>query len=49
MPSPVVKLTYFEGRARAAPIRMLLIIGDIPFENVMLKQEEWEKIKSSKY
>jgi len=48
MPSPKIKLTYFEGRARAAPIRMLLMIGELPFENVMLKQEEFEKIKPSK-
>jgi len=47
MSSPNVKLTYLDGRSRAAPIRILLIIGDVPFENVMLKFEEFLEVKPS--
>jgi len=50
MPGPKVKLSYFYGRGRAQPIRMLLSIGNVTYENEMRKfDEEWKKVKPSKF
>jgi len=49
MAAPKVKLTYLLGRGRAEPLRMLMSIGNIPYEEELLKyEEEFKKIKSSK-
>ncbi|CAB0005715.1 unnamed protein product [Nesidiocoris tenuis] len=44
---PVYKLTYFDVKALAEPIRMLLTYMGHEFEDVRLSFEEWSKIKSS--
>ncbi len=42
-----MKLTYFDGRGRAEPIRLMLAAGDIKYEDVRIKLDEWPKIKDS--
>jgi glutathione S-transferase len=38
---PKLKLTYFDGAGRAAPIRQALVIGGIAFEDERLSFQEW--------
>jgi glutathione S-transferase len=39
--TPNIKLTYFNVRGRADPIRLLLTDNDIAFEDVTIRMEEW--------
>jgi len=41
----VYKLTYFDIRARAEPIRILLALAKLPYEDVRLKFEDWKEMK----
>ncbi|KAJ3029467.1 UNVERIFIED_CONTAM: hypothetical protein HDU68_012047 [Siphonaria sp. JEL0065] len=44
--TPKLKLTYFDKKARAEPIRLALAINDIPFENECLQtREQWIALK----
>lgn len=42
------KLTYFDYRAMAEPIRFLLSYAGKSFEDVRVTEEEWPEIKKSK-
>ena len=43
-----IKLTYFEFRARAEIIRILLNYGGLPFEDKKIKRDDWPEFKPSK-
>eukprot|EP00834_Sanchytrium_tribonematis_P003642 NODE_147_length_15617_cov_0.576750.p14 type:complete len:209 gc:universal NODE_147_length_15617_cov_0.576750:14487-15113(+) len=43
--SPKLKLTYFDIRGRAEPIRLALQVANIPFEDHRIKKEEWPNLK----
>jgi prostaglandin-H2 D-isomerase / glutathione transferase len=36
-----MKLYYFDGRGRAEAARVILTYGEVPFEEVRFKREEW--------
>lgn len=42
------KLTYFNIKGLAEPIRLLLKYGDIEFEDVRIEKDKWPEIKPSK-
>ena len=44
----IPKLYYFPVYGKAEPIRMILALAKIPFEDVHLNYEEWAKIKLEK-
>ena len=46
--TPKYKLTYFNSRARAEPIRLVLAAAGINYEDVRIKAEDWPKVKQSK-
>ncbi|XP_067008301.2 glutathione S-transferase [Anabrus simplex] len=45
--APKYKLTYFEGRGLAEPIRYILCYGGVQFEDNRIQQADWPKIKPS--
>lgn len=46
---PNYKLTYFNVKALGEPSRLLMSYGNIDFEDVRVSDEEWPKVKPSKY
>lgn len=46
---PTFKLTYFNVKAMAEPIRYLLAYGGQEYEDVRVSDEEWTALKPSKY
>lgn len=44
---PSYKLYYFHVRARAEPTRLIFAQGAVPFEDIRVTGEEWQKLKSS--
>ncbi|KAJ3053569.1 hypothetical protein HK097_003946 [Rhizophlyctis rosea] len=45
--APHLKVTYFNMKARAEPIRLALAIGDIPFEDERLTREQFAELKET--
>ena len=45
MSAPKIKLTYFNGRGRAEPVRWILVQGGVKFEDVRIEQADWAKLK----
>ncbi|GLG96500.1 Putative Per a allergen [Gryllus bimaculatus] len=45
--APKYKLTYFNIRALAEPIRFLFAYGNIEYEDIRIERENWPKVKSS--
>ncbi|RZC36261.1 GST N domain containing protein [Asbolus verrucosus] len=43
--APAYKLTYFNGRGAAEPIRFLFKYGNIDFEDVRVEQDQWPQLK----
>ena len=46
--APKVKLMYFDIRARAEIIRIMLNYGGIEFEDKRVQNADWPKVKPSK-
>lgn len=46
---PKYVFTYFDGRGRGEPGRMLFAVAGVPFEDKRISQEEWPALKSSKH
>lgn len=44
---PTYKLTYFNVKALAEPLRLLLSYGGADFEDVRLEKENWPAVKNS--
>jgi len=42
---PEITVTYFDGRGRAEPTRLALVLGGIDFKDVRIKGEEFMKMK----
>lgn len=42
------KLIYFNIRGRAETIRYILALGEAPYEDFRVQNEEWPKLKPSK-
>ena len=42
------KLTYFNARGIAEPIRYILALAEIPYEDNRIEKEQWPELKSSK-
>lgn len=45
--NPTFKLTYFNIRGLAEPIRFLLAYGGIEYEDNRIEREEWPALKES--
>lgn len=45
--APALKITYFDFKGRAEPIRLALVVGGIEFEDTRLTAEEFQAIKPS--
>lgn len=45
--APQYKLTYFDARGRAEPIRLLFANAGVTYEDVRLTKEQWGSMKSS--
>lgn len=46
---PKYKLIYFNWRGRAEVIRWLFAVANVPYEDVRVSEDEWNKLKPSKY
>lgn len=44
---PHYKITYFNYKALAEPMRFLLAYGNIDFEDVRIEDDDWPALKSS--
>jgi len=42
-----VKLYYFNGRGRGEPVRMLLSLANVKFEDKRITENEWQELKQS--
>jgi hypothetical protein len=42
------KLTYFNMKALAEPIRLILALGGVEYEDVRIERSQWPEIKQSK-
>ncbi len=47
MPSPTLKLTYFDIKGRAESCRLALVLGGVPFEDDRIKHDTWKTMKAS--
>jgi glutathione S-transferase len=45
--APAYKLTYFDSRGLTEASRLLFKYGDIDFEDVRIKREEWPQLKET--
>ncbi|XP_076448242.1 S-crystallin SL11-like [Babylonia areolata] len=45
MPSEQLKFTYFDLRARGEPVRMVLEVAGVPYEDIRLPYETWHQQK----
>lgn len=46
--APAYKLTYFDGRGVAEAARFLFKYGEVEFEDVRVKRDDWPQLKESK-
>lgn len=46
---PSYKLTYFNVQALAEPMRLMFAYAGVDYEDVRFENEDWPKIKPSKY
>jgi hypothetical protein len=47
--APVYKLTYFNVKALAEPIRFLLSYGGVEFEDIRIEKEQWPQLKPCEF
>lgn len=45
MHHPTIKFTYFDKVDRPEPIRLAMMMSDIPFEDNRISQEQWRSLK----
>lgn len=45
--NPKFKLSYFNVKALAEPIRLMFAYGGIDYEDIRISQEEWAVLKPS--
>ena len=45
---PTYKLTYFDVRSHAEPIRMIFALAGVQYEDIRLCDDEWDDLKASK-
>ena len=45
--TPKYKLTYFNVRARAEPIRLMLAAACVKYEDVRINGDDWQKFNPS--
>lgn len=43
------KLTYFDMTGLGEPVRLMLVVAKIPFEDVRLDKRKWDALKPSMY
>ena len=48
IPPAMYKLTYFEARGLAEPIRMIFALAGVKFDDIRLCDDDWEELKASK-
>ena len=50
MAHPKYKLTYFNAKARAEPIRMIFAVAKVPYEDFRFEdREQFARVKTSKF
>ena len=42
---PTYKLTYFNVRSRAEPIRLMFAFAGVEYDDIRVGKEEWAKMK----
>ena len=46
--TPKIKLTYFNGKGRTEPARLILAYAGVDYEDCRIEFEDWPKLKPSK-
>ena len=46
--TPKIKLTYFNGKGRTEPARLILAYAGVDYEDNRIEFEDWPKLKPSK-
>ena len=46
--TPKIKLTYFNGKGRTEPARLILAYAGVDYEDCRIEFQDWPKLKPSK-
>ena len=46
--TPKIKLTYFNGKGRTEPARLILAYAGVDYEDCRIEFADWPKLKPSK-
>lgn len=47
--APTIKITYFDITGKAELLRLILSAGNMDFEDIRIKKEDWPALKPSKW